>query len=97
MRAGCETLDVIDVELPHTEGVPDVVRSMAACIASATETPVSQVPQPEADLHAAIAAWRSWLAGRGAGLIPLADPARFNWPDTGWPSWEMVTHRRRAV
>lgn len=71
---------MIDVELPDTEGVPDVVRSMAACIASATETPLAQVPQPEAGLHGAIAAWRSWLAGRGAGLIALADPARFNWP-----------------
>jgi MOSC domain-containing protein YiiM len=71
---------MIEIELPDTEGVADVVRSMAACIASVTETPVSEVPQPAADLRGAIAAWRSWLAGRGAGFISLADPARFDWP-----------------
>ncbi len=71
---------MIEIELPDTEGVPDVVRAMAACIASVTEAPVSEVPQPAANLGGAIAAWRSWLAGSGAGLIALADPARFNWP-----------------
>jgi len=45
-----------------------------------TETPLSEVPQPRADLRGAIAHWRGWLAGRGAGLVPIANPARFNWP-----------------
>jgi hypothetical protein len=71
---------MIEVELPDTEGVPELVRSFAACLASVTETPVSDVAQPEADLRGAIAHWRSWLAGRGAGLVPIANPARFNWP-----------------
>lgn len=71
---------MIEVELPDTEGVPELVRSFAACLASVTETPVTDVAQPDADLHAAIAHWRSWLAGRGAGLVPIANPARFNWP-----------------
>lgn len=71
---------MIEVELPDSQGVADVVRCMAACIASVTETPLSEVPQPAADLRGAIAQWRSWLAGRGAGLISLADPAGFNWP-----------------
>jgi hypothetical protein len=71
---------MIDVDLPDTEGVPELVRSFAACLASVTETPPADVPQPDADLRGAIAHWRSWLAGRGAGLVPLAQPAAFNWP-----------------
>jgi MOSC domain-containing protein len=71
---------MIEVELPHAEGVPEVVRSFAACLASVTETPLTDVPQPGADLRGSIAHWRSWLAGRGAGLVPIAQPARFNWP-----------------
>jgi len=71
---------MIEVELPDTEGVPELVRSFAACLASVTETPVTDIAQPDADLHGAIAHWRTWLAGRGAGLVPIANPARFNWP-----------------
>jgi len=76
----CEDRQMIDVDLPHTEGVPEIVRSFAACVAAVTETPLSDVPQPRADLRGAIAHWRSWLAGRGTGLVPIANPARFNWP-----------------
>lgn len=71
---------MIEVELPDAEGVPELVRSFAACLASVTETPLTEVPQPGADLRGAIAHWRSWLAGHGAGLVPIAQPARFNWP-----------------
>ena len=71
---------MIDVELPTTEAVPEVVRSFAACIAAVTETPVERVPQPRADLQGAVGYWRSWLAGRGAGLAPLAKPQTFKWP-----------------
>jgi hypothetical protein len=68
---------MIDVQLPGEESVPEVVRSFAACIASVTETPVAEVLQPESELRGAIAHWRSWLAGRGAGLVPIADATRF--------------------
>jgi len=71
---------MIDVDLPDTEAVPELVRSFAACVASVTETPVAEVPQPNADLPGAIAHWRSWLAGRGAGLVAIAKPKQFNWP-----------------
>lgn len=71
---------MIEVELPENELVPELVRSFAACLASVTETRLTDVPQPDADLPGAIAHWRSWLAGRGAGLVPIANPARFNWP-----------------
>jgi hypothetical protein len=44
----CEDRKMIDVDLPHTEGIPEIVRSFAACVASVTETPLSDVPQPVA-------------------------------------------------
>ncbi len=71
---------MIDVDLPEDKAVPELTRSFAACMASVTETPVAEVPQPSADLPGAIAYWRSWLAGRGAGLVTLAKPAAFQWP-----------------
>lgn len=71
---------VIDVALPTATDVPVVVRSFAACLAGVTETPLTEIPQPRADLKEAVGGWRTWLAGRGAGLVPIADPGRFNWP-----------------
>jgi hypothetical protein len=71
---------MVEVGLPEGEAVPAVTRSFAACVASVTETPIVDVPQPHADLSGAISHWRSWLAGRGAGLVTLATPATFNWP-----------------
>jgi hypothetical protein len=71
---------MIEVDLPDTATVPELVRAFAACMASVTETPIAEVPQPSSDLPGAIAHWRSWLAGRGVGLVPIAKPARFNWP-----------------
>jgi hypothetical protein len=62
------------------EGIPPLIRSFAACLASATDTPLEDLPKPAADLGDAISRWRSWLAGRGAGLVPIADPATFQWP-----------------
>lgn len=71
---------MIEVDLPEDQTVPEFTRSFAACMASVTETPIAEVPQPHADLPGAGAHWRSWLAGRGAGLVTLAKPASFNWP-----------------
>jgi hypothetical protein len=71
---------MIEVDLPRDEAVPAVTRSFAACVASVTEAPIADVPQPQADLSGAINHWRSWLAGRGAGLVTLAKPTTFNWP-----------------
>ena len=34
----------------------------------------------EENLHAAVAQWRTWLAGRGVGLVPIANASRFQWP-----------------
>jgi hypothetical protein len=71
---------MIEVDLPEGETVPELVRSFAACVASVTETPIAEVPQPHADLPGAIGHWRSWLAGRGSGLVTVAKPRSFNWP-----------------
>lgn len=71
---------MFEVDLPEDQAVPELTRSFAACVASLTETPITEVPQPRADLPGAIGHWRSWLAGRGAGLVTLAKPSSFNWP-----------------
>lgn len=71
---------MIEVDLPEGETVPELVRSFAACVASVAETPIAEVPQPHADLPGAIGHWRSWLAGRGSGLVTVAKPRSFNWP-----------------
>lgn len=71
---------MIDVDLPSQPDTPLLVRSFAACLASVTETPIAGVPQLPVDLSAAIGPWRSWLAGHGAGLVPIANPSRFHWP-----------------
>jgi len=34
----------------------------------------------EQNLRAAVGQWRTWLAGRGVGLIPIANASRFQWP-----------------
>jgi hypothetical protein len=43
---------------------------------------VTELPLPAGDLPHALGAWRTWLAERGSGLVPIADPARFQW--AGW-------------
>jgi hypothetical protein len=53
---------------------------MAACIAyvmawDAADVPVSTTTDP-------LSGWRGWLAGRGLGLVPIAEPGRFAWAGT---------------
>ena len=64
-------------ELPDSEA-PRLTRSGAACLATILELPVEEVPCPVEGPP--WPAWRNWLAGRGMGLVPISDPARFNWP-----------------
>jgi hypothetical protein len=73
---------VIDVELPPGPATAALVRGFAACLASVTEVPVADLPLPDDDLAHALGAWRTWLAGHGSGLVPVADPERFQW--AGW-------------
>jgi hypothetical protein len=72
---------VIDTELPAGQGADEVTRGFAACLASATEVPVADLPLA-GTLTSALGAWRTWLAERGFGLVPIADPTRFQW--AGW-------------
>ena len=84
---------VLDVSLPGAPG-PELTRSFAACIASVVEVPVAEFPLYPLELSSAIGRWRSWLTGRGLGLVSLASPDKFNWPgywiavlgeqDRGW-------------
>ncbi len=55
-------------------------RSVAACLASILETGVEQVPVPDETHPEPWTVWRNWLAQRGLGLVPVAEPASFNWP-----------------
>jgi hypothetical protein len=73
---------VIDAELPTAPSASALTRGFAACLASVTEVPVTELPLPASDLHQALSAWRTWLAERGSGLVPIADPTRFQW--AGW-------------
>jgi hypothetical protein len=73
---------VIDVELPPGSAEGALARGFAACLASVTEVPLADLPQVGDDLAHALGAWRSWLAGHGSGLAPIADPVHFQW--AGW-------------
>jgi hypothetical protein len=73
---------VIDVELPDGPDATALPRGFAACLASVTEMPVGDLPLHDDDLAQALGRWRAWLAERGSGLVPIADPVRFQW--AGW-------------
>ncbi|MCU1691426.1 MAG: hypothetical protein JWM64_517 [Frankiales bacterium] len=74
---------MIETALPPGAGRP-LVRGLAACLASVTELPLDALPRLADDTPPAhaLAAWRGWLAGRGSGLVPVADPRSFSW--AGW-------------
>jgi MOSC domain-containing protein YiiM len=55
-------------------------RSVAACLASILELEVDEVPVPDASHPQPWTVWRNWLGQRGLGLVPIADPANFDWP-----------------
>jgi len=54
--------------------------SAAACLAAILELDAADVPAPPAGHPEPWTVWRSWLAGRGLGLVPIRDPAAFSWP-----------------
>lgn len=55
-------------------------RSVAASLASILELDGVDVPVPDEGHPDPWTVWRNWLAQRGLGLVPVADPAGFNWP-----------------
>ena len=72
---------MIEVDLPQGTA-PPLVRGLAACLASVTEVPLDELPAIGGTPEHALGAWRGWLAGRGSGLVPIADPTSFQW--AGW-------------
>lgn len=83
---------VIQVDLPDGPASP-LVRSLASCLSSVTEVPLAELPALE-DLSVThvLASWKSWLAGRGYGILPIAEPASFQW--AGW--WLALVDGPRA-
>jgi MOSC domain-containing protein YiiM len=69
-----------DVRLPPDTAQPRIVHSFRACLAAVLEISLGDVPQHQDNLRAAVAQWRTWLAGRGVGLVPIANASRFQWP-----------------
>ena len=71
---------MLDVRLSPDTAAPRIVNTFRACLSSVLEIPLGEVPQPEDNLRAAVGQWRTWLAGRGVGLVPIANASRFQWP-----------------
>ena len=73
---------MIQTDLPDGSTSP-LVRGLAACLSSVTEVPLAALPDLEdAPVTHALASWKGWLAGRGFGLVPIADARSFQW--AGW-------------
>jgi hypothetical protein len=68
---------VLGVSLPFLPQETGADRSFAACIASTVEVPVAEFGLHPLELFSAIARWRSWLAGRGLGLVSWRAPDKF--------------------
>jgi MOSC domain-containing protein YiiM len=62
------------------DGLPPLTGSAVACLASILELSAEEVPAPPADHPEPWTVWRNWLAERGLGLVPIANPASFSWP-----------------
>ena len=54
-------------------------RSVAACLAAILEIAPADVPLPDEQHPQPWTVWRNWLAQRGMGLVPIAEPADFSW------------------
>ena len=67
-------------EVTVPPGLEPLPGSGAACLAAILELEVADVPAPPADHPDPWTVWRNWLAGRGLGLVPIEDPAHFDWP-----------------
>jgi MOSC domain-containing protein YiiM len=71
---------MLDAAVSPDAAAPQSVDSFRACLSSVLEIPLGEVPQHEENLRAAVGQWRTWLAGRGVGLVPIANASRFQWP-----------------
>ena len=65
---------------PAPEGWSDrSAASLAACLASVLDVPVETIDIESFELDPTSAYLRGWLAERGLGLVPVADPETFAW------------------
>jgi MOSC domain-containing protein YiiM len=71
---------MLDVGLSPDTAEPRILDSFRACLSSVLEISLDEVPPHEENLRTAVAQWRTWLAGRGVGLVPIANASRFQWP-----------------
>jgi len=53
---------------------------VASCLAAILEIDVAGVPLPQDGHPEPWTVWRTWLGTRAVGLVPIADPAGFDWP-----------------
>ena len=67
-------------EVPVPPDLPPLTGSAVASLAAILELDAAAVPAPAEDHPDPWTVWRNWLAGRGMGMVPIADPAGFNWP-----------------
>ncbi len=54
---------------------------------------MADLPLPDEGLAHPLGAWRTWLAEHGSGLVPIAEPVRFQWP--GW--WIAVVEQQTGA
>jgi hypothetical protein len=73
---------VIDAELAPGPAAGALARGFAARLASVTEVPVTDLPLPDDDLAHALEGLADLAAEHGSGLLPIADPGRFQ--RAGW-------------
>ena len=59
--------------------LPPLTGSALVCLASILELDAAEVPAPPDGHPEPWTVWRNWLAERGLGLVPIADPAGFSW------------------
>jgi hypothetical protein len=63
---------------PPGGDLPRLTQSAVACLASVLELDPAEVPQPK-DHPDPWGVWRDWLARRGLGLLPIAEPRVLSW------------------
>jgi len=80
------------IDLPDGQASP-LVRGLAACLSSVTEVPLAELPDlVDLPVTHALAGWKSWLAGRDFGIVPIAEPRSFQW--AGW--WIAIVDRSES-
>ena len=84
---------MIQIDLPDGPASP-LVRGLAACLSSVTEVPLAELPElDDLPVTNALASWKSWLAGHGFGIVPIAEPRSFQW--AGW--WIAIIDRADSL